>query len=131
MEARGGFDKAGVTIIGCAVMAERIAAILPAFNEEAALPGVLKELAAVGAAQIIVVNNGSSDGTAEVARRGGAEVVSEPRRGYGQACLAGMAALQRERSIVVFLDADGSDDPAEMARLVGPIERGVAEMVLG
>lgn len=57
--------------------------------------------------------------------------MSEPRRGYGQACLAGMAALQREISIVVFLDADGSDDPAEMARLVGPIERGEAEMVLG
>ena len=112
-------------------MTERIAVILPAFNEEAALPGVLAEVAAVGAAQIIVVNNGSSDGTAEVARRGGAEVVSEPRRGYGQACLAGMAALQREISIVVFMDADGSDDPAEMARLVGPIERGEAEMVLG
>ncbi len=112
-------------------MAERIAAILPAFNEEAALPGVLKELAAVGAAQIIVVNNGSSDGTAEVARRGGAEVVSEPRRGYGQACLAGMAALRRDITVVVFMDADGSDDPAEMARLVGPIERGEAEMVLG
>src|SRR3989304_10075383 len=80
VEARGGFDKAGATIIGCAVMAERIAAILPAFNEEAALPGVLKELAAVGAAQIIVVDNGSSDETAEVARRGGAEGGGEPRR---------------------------------------------------
>ena len=131
MEARAGFDKAGASIIGCAVMAERIAAILPAFNEEAALPGVLKELTAVGAAQIIVVDNGSSDETAAVARRGGTEVVSEPRRGYGQACLAGMTALRGEITVVVFMDADGSDDPTEMARLVGPIERGEAEMVLG
>lgn len=112
-------------------MAERIAAILPAFNEEAALPGVLRELAAAGLAQIIVVDNGSADGTAEVARQGGAEVVSEARRGYGQACLAGIAALRAEITIVVFLDADGSDDPAELTRLVGPIERGEAEMVLG
>ena len=112
-------------------MLEKIAVILPAYNEAEALPGVRGELAGAGAVQIIVVDNASSDGTAEVARRGGAEVVSEPRRGYGQACLSGMAALRREITIVVFMDADGSDDPSEMARLVGPIERGEAEMVLG
>lgn len=111
--------------------AQRVGVILPAHNEEEALPGVLAELAGAGAAQIIVVDNGSTDRTSEVARQGGAEVVSEPRRGYGQACLAGKAALKGEITIVVFLDADGSDDPAELARLVGPIARGEAEMVLG
>jgi len=111
-------------------MVERIAAVLPARNEQEALPEVLRVLAVLGLAQILVVDNGSSDATAEVARRCGAEVVNEPRRGYGQACLAGIAAVRPEISIVVFLDADGSDDPAEMKRLLEPIERGEAEMVL-
>jgi len=111
-------------------MVERIAAVLPARNEQEALPEVLRVLAVLGLAQILVVDNGSSDATAEVARRCGAEVVNEPRRGYGQACLAGMAALKPEITVVVFLDADGSDDPAELKRLLEPIECGEAEMVL-
>ena len=112
-------------------MAERIAAVLPARNEQESLPDVLRVLAERGLAQVLVVDNGSTDATADAARRGGAEVVNEPKRGYGQACLAGIAALRPEISVVVFLDADGSDDLADMPQLVGPIERGEAEMVLG
>jgi len=80
---------------------------------------------------VIVVDNGSSDRTAEAARHGGAQVVREPRRGYGQACLAGMAVLNDEAQIVAFMDADGSDDPADLARLLTPIEQGQADLVIG
>ncbi len=112
-------------------MRDAIAAILPARNEQDSLPEVLRVLCGLGLAQVLVVDNGSTDATAQTARRGGAAVVPEPRRGYGQACLAGIAALHPQVSIVVFLDADGSDDPAEMPNLTGPIERGQADMVLG
>ena len=115
-------------------MAERVAVILPALNEEAALRGTLEDLAKivqVSIEQILVVDNGSTDGTAEVARSAGAEVIGEPKRGYGHACLAGIAALREEITIVVFLDADGSDDPGDLPRLLEPIARGEADMVLG
>ncbi len=112
-------------------MPERVAIILPALNEEAAIGGTLAGLAGLGAEQIIVVDNGSTDRTGEVARAGGAEVVSEPRRGYGRACLAGIAELRGKISTVVFIDADGSDDPRDLPRLLGPIERGKADLVLG
>ena len=115
-------------------MTERVAVILPALNEEAAIGLALEELAKVKKAsieQILVVDNGSTDRTAEVARAGGAEVIGEPRRGYGHACLAGIAALRHDITTVVFMDADGSDDPSDLTRLLGPITRGEAEMVLG
>ena len=79
---------------------------------------------------VIVVDNGSTDRTADVARSRGARVVSEPRRGYGSACLAGIAALDGP-DIVVFLDGDFSDHPEEMPRLVDPIIDGEADMVIG
>ena len=78
-----------------------------------------------------MVDNGSSDGTLRVAREHGARVISEPRRGYGQACLAGIAALSVETQMVVFLDADGSDDPADLTRLLAPLRDGQADLVLG
>jgi glycosyltransferase involved in cell wall biosynthesis len=112
-------------------MPESVAVILPAFDEEAAIGGTLAELAGLGVEQILVVDNGSTDRTAEVARAHGAEVVSEPRRGYGRACLAGIGALRDNISTVVFLDADGSDNPRDLPRLLEPIARGEAEMVLG
>ncbi len=109
----------------------RIAAVLPALNEEQALAQVLKDLPRSLFASVIVADNGSTDRTAEVARAGGAQVVSEPRRGYGRACLAALAVLPAEIEIVVFLDADASDDPSEATRLVEPILRGEADLVIG
>lgn len=106
-----------------------IAVVIPAYNEEEAIGKVLQDIPDI-AQQIIVVDNGSSDRTAAVARRWGARVVGEPRRGYGQACLAGMAQLDSP-DIVVFLDGDYSDYPADMLALVRPIVAGHADMVIG
>ncbi len=104
--------------------------VIPALNEEGSLPLVLGALPPVGG--VIVADNGSEDRTAEVAREGGAEVVSEPRRGYGSACLAGIARAQaRGAEILVILDADFSDDPSELPLLVDPILEGRADLVLG
>ena len=107
----------------------RIAVIIPALNEEGAIGRVLEALPA-WVDQHIVVDNGSTDATADVARTHGAHVVHEPRRGYGAACLAGIAALDAP-DIVVFLDGDFSDCPSEMDTLVDPILDGAADMVIG
>lgn len=115
----------------------RVAVILPALDEEQSIAATLAELPAAGAAapaarvEAIVVDNGSRDATAEAARRAGARVVCEPRRGYGRACLAGIAALPPEVEVVAFCDADGSSDPAELPRLLAPIARGEADLVIG
>lgn len=83
--------------------------------------------------RIVVADNGSADGTARVAREGGAEVVEAPRRGYGSACLAGLDHLRRTGppDVVVFVDADYSDHPDELPRLVAPILAGEADLVIG
>jgi glycosyltransferase involved in cell wall biosynthesis len=81
-------------------------------------------------AECIVVDNGSTDGTGDVARTAGAKVVNSPR-GYGAACAAGAKAALESSDVLVFLDGDGSDDVAAMQRLVGPIERGEADFVIG
>ncbi len=108
----------------------RVAVVIPALNEEAALPLVLAEIPPVGV--VIVVDNGSTDRTAEVARAAGAVVVTEPRRGYGSACLAGIArARQRDPQVLVILDADHSDHPEELPQLVDPVLRGEADLVIG
>ena len=110
----------------------RLAIVIPALDEERALPHVLAEIPAGLGARVIVVDNGSRDRTAEVARAGGAEVVHQPRRGYGYACQAGLEALAgAPPDIVVFLDADHSDYAEEMARLVEPIATGSADLVVG
>lgn len=114
-----------------------VVVIIPALNEEASLPFVLKDLPRVG--MVIVVNNGSTDCTAEVARDQGAHVVSEPQPGYGAACLAGLkelAVLVRSGSIaqpraVAFLDADYSDSPHLLTQLAAPILAGESDFVLG
>jgi len=110
----------------------QVAVVIPAFNEQASLPLVLADLPPVG--QVVLVNNASTDATAAAARRGGATVVDEPRRGYGSACLAGLAHLRQQASppkVVVFLDADYSDHPEELPLLVEPIFAGECDMVLG
>lgn len=106
-----------------------VAVIIPALNEARALPRVLAAIPS-WVSCTIVADNGSTDGTGEVARRHGALVVREPRRGYGSACLAAMEALPSV-DIVVFLDGDASDDPSEMSTLVAPIAAGEADFVLG
>lgn len=109
----------------------QIAVILPAMNEEASIPLVLGDLPREQLAEIILVDNGSTDATPRVAAGAGARVVTEPRRGYGSACLAGIAALPDAIDIVVFLDADYSDHPQELNHLVAPIVEDKADLVLG
>jgi len=109
----------------------KIAVVIPAYNEAASIGLVLDDLLRDAVAQVVVVDNGSTDGTAVVARERGAQVVDEPRRGYGTACLAGIAALDDDVEIVVFLDADYSDHPEELPRLVAPILSGDADLVIG
>jgi hypothetical protein len=106
-----------------------VGVIIPALNEEHALPQVLAELPA-SVDELVVVDNGSTDRTAEVARRAGATVVVEPQRGYGAACLRGLAMLG-PHDVVVFVDGDHSDYPEELPRLVQPIAAGEADFVLG
>ena len=106
--------------------------ILPARNEEIPLPGVLAEIPAEGIDWVAVVDNGSTDRTAKVARQAGAVIVAEPRAGYGFACAAGVrAAAERGADLLVFLDADGSFDPAQIPDLLAPIRSGQADLVLG
>src|ERR1700757_2922761 len=80
--------------------------------------------------QVLVVDSDSTDGTAQIARQMGAEVLREPRRGYGRACLTGLAAVNSP-DVVIFLDGDYSDRPAEMSRLLEPLREGAADIVIG
>ena len=106
-----------------------IAVIIPALDEEQAIGRVIAAIPA-GAREIVVVDNGSRDRTAHVARVAGARVVGEPRRGYGQACLAGIAAAP-EADVYAFLDGDGSDHPEQLPEVLAPILEGRAELVIG
>jgi len=102
----------------------RVVAVLPALDEAAALPGVLRALRTAGIDEIVVVDGGSTDDTARLARDAGATVVVEPRRGYGRACRAGAAAS--DAPVIAFLDADGSDDPAYLPPLIAAVQEGAA-----
>lgn len=112
-----------------------IAVLIPALNEEDSLPHVIAAIPKEFVTEVLVVNNGSQDRTADVARAAGARVVDEPKRGYGAACLRGLDELAHRASgppdIVVFLDGDFSDYPEELPALVQPILEDRADMVLG
>ncbi len=110
--------------------------IIPAFNEEKSLAYVLQDLPSEWVRQVIVCNNGSTDATASVARAGGAIVIDQPERGYGNACLAGIRYLSglepsEQPSIIVFLDADYSDFPDQLPEVVAPILESNADLVIG
>ncbi len=109
----------------------RIDVIIPALDEVSSIATVLARIPRPPVRCAIVVDNGSRDGTGMAARVAGALVVHEPRRGYGSACLAGLRALPSDTEVVVFLDADGSDDPSVLPELTRPIEEGAADLVVG
>jgi len=121
---------------------QRVGLIIPAVNEEEALPSVLGELPRSDLTYVVVVDNGSTDRTVEVAREAGAIVIHEPRRGYGSACLAGIAWLTGrspdgapvplgEGDVLVFLDGDHSDYPEELPLVLAPVVSGRADMCIG
>ena len=101
--------------------------ILPVLDERDALPGVLGAMPP-GYAPLLV-DNGSTDGSGELAAQLGAQVVHEPQRGFGAACWAGLTAARED--VVCFMDCDGSFDPAELPRVAGPVLAGSADLVLG
>ena len=101
--------------------------ILPVLDEADALPWVLGRVP--DGYDPIVVDNGSTDGSAQIAARLGAQVVSEPRPGFGSACFAGLTAARAE--VVCFMDCDGSLDPQELRRVVDPVAFGTADLMLG
>ena len=110
-----------------------IKVIIPAFNEESSIDKVIREIPSI-VDEIIVVNNGSTDTTAVVAKKAGATVLNEPQKGYGYACLKGIKYLENQEikpEIVVFLDGDFSDYPEELIKLVAPIIDNDIDFVIG
>lgn len=110
----------------------RIVAIIPVYNEAESIARVLADLPRAWVEEVIVVDNGSTDATAETAARAGATVIQEPNRGYGNACLRGLGhAARLHPEIIVFLDGDYSDHPEELPLLVRPILANEADLVIG
>ena len=111
----------------------RIAAVIPALDEALSIARVVEGLRGqtlLASGEIIVVDNGSTDGTGEIARAAGAKVVREERRGYGYACLAGVLAAG-DAEVVVLLDGDAADDPEDLPRVLNPLLEGEADLVVG
>lgn len=108
----------------------RVSVVIPTHNEAKAIARVLADLPAHLVTEVIVVDSNSNDGTPEIATKYGARVVQEPRRGYGQACLTGLARADSP-DVVVFLDGDYSDRPSELALLLDPIVQGRADISIG
>ncbi len=116
---RIGGDEAIVTII------------IPCLDEESAIGTLISSLLSQGVDEVVVVDGGSSDRTAEVAENEGAKVVVEGRRGYGRACAAGVAAARPDASVIAFIDGDGSDDPAFAPAVIGPVLSGEVDFCIG
>jgi glycosyltransferase involved in cell wall biosynthesis len=108
----------------------RVSVIIPTHNEAQAIERVLADLPSTLTTEVIVVDSNSTDGTPEIAARMGARIVQEPRRGYGRACLTGLATANSP-DMVVFLDGDYSDRPSELPILLAPIIEGRADITLG
>ena len=110
---------------------EVVAVVLPCLEEEAAIGRIVEALSALGVDEAIVVDGGSRDRTVELAKAAGAKVVVEPRRGYGRACAAGVAAARADASVIAFMDGDGSDDPAFAPAVIGPVLSGEVDFCMG
>lgn len=110
---------------------ETVAVVIPCLDEEDSIAGVVREAMAEGVGEVIVVDNGSTDRTAERAAAAGARVVIQPVRGYGRACAAGLAAVRPGTEIVCFLDGDGSDVPGFIPQVIRPVADGEADFVMG
>ena len=108
----------------------RVSVIIPTHNEVQAIGRVLADLPSALVTEVIVVDSNSTDGTPDLARSLGAEVIHEPRRGYGRACLTGLANAKNP-DVVVFLDGDYSDRPSELPIVLTPILEGRADITLG
>lgn len=108
----------------------RVSVVIPVFNEQDAITRVLEDLPSRLIHEIIVVDNGSTDETARLAAAAGARVVREDRRGYGSACLKGIASADRP-DIVAFVDGDYSDHPEELTHILAPLFEGKADFVVG
>ena len=108
----------------------RVSVIIPTHNEAQAISRVLADLPRMVVTEVIVVDSNSNDGTIEIARSLGARVILEPRRGYGRACLTGLANTESPE-VVVFLDGDYSDRPSELPVILAPLAEGRADIVLG
>jgi glycosyltransferase involved in cell wall biosynthesis len=107
----------------------RVSVVIPTYNEAQSIARVLTDIPRT-VEEVLVVDSDSSDGTATIASKMGAQVLREPRRGYGRACLTGLACVNAP-DVVVFLDGDYSDRPAEMPILLDPLRAGSADIVIG
>lgn len=124
-------DVGEITLKDDVIDYSTVSLIIPALNEEKSIGSVLQAIPKNLVGEIIVVDNGSTDRTVEIARQAGARVVSEKTKGYGAACLAGIASISKDCQIVAFVDADFSDFPEDLSDILSPIVNGNAEMVIG
>ncbi len=126
-----GIERKGNQIAENAMEFPFVSVIIPALNEEKSISYVLRAIPKNLVGEIIVVDNGSTDRTVELARQGGASVVAENAKGYGAACLTGISSISEKCEIVAFVDADFSDFPEDLDQILQPILNEQAEMVIG